>query len=97
MTFNCFYNPLFIENEYTTNLKKPSALVLIRNGGCNPFSNIFFFNVGVNESNTINVLLIQFFKQPDLIKENLVINVLSKCSNVRFSSVQMHFMTHGVS
>lgn len=48
-----FYNPLFIEYEYTTNLGKVSAQVLM----------------GINESNTMNVLFIPFFKQPELRKE----------------------------
>lgn len=53
MTLNCFYNPLFIEYEYTTNLEKARAQVLM----------------GINESNTMNVLFIPFFKQPELRKE----------------------------
>lgn len=58
MIFNCFYNFLFIENEYIINFKKFSVFVLIWNGGCNLFFKIFFLNVGVNELNIINVLLI---------------------------------------
>lgn len=49
--------------------------------------------MGVNESNTINVLFIHFFfKQTDLIKENLVIKVLVKMfkGKVQFSSVALH-------
>lgn len=84
-------------NTQQTLKKKPSALVLIRNGGCNPFSNIFFLMWGLMNQIQSTYCFFQFFKQRELIKENLVINVLSKCSKVRFSSVQMHFMTHGVS
>lgn len=61
MIFNCFYNFLFIEYEYIINFEKNSVFVLIWNGGCNLFFNIFFFNMGVNELNIINVLFFLIF------------------------------------
>lgn len=79
-------------NTQQTLEKKPSALVLIRNGGCNPFSNIFFFNVGVNESNTINILFFSIFKTTRDHKRKSSHKCTFKMfkSKVQFSSDALH-------